>query len=136
MKVVLHEISRREDGLIDIVVSFGNDPPKRYLTSYECSDEKGKYCGIDEELFMTLSNLAHKRFGNCIVYQIELMGIIGAFDDGEKLLELPAELGTTEFCTIRPGLFRVVWNKLRIFMRKMRILRPRIEVDQDRLPTP
>ena len=131
MKVVLHRITRREDGFIGLAVSFGNHPPREYRASYEGSDDKYKFGGTDEELFMALSDLAHKRFGNCAVYQMELMGILGAFNDGDKLPDLPAEFGTTAFCTLRPSRLRIVWNKLMILLYKIKVLRPRIWVHPD-----
>lgn len=131
MKVVLHDITKREGGLIDLAVSFGNDPPSSYRTSYDGSDDKYKFGGTDEELFMALSDLAHKRFGNCAVYQMELMGILGAFNDGDCLPELPAEFGTTAFCTLRPSRFRIVWNRLKILLYRIKVLRPRIWVHAD-----
>ncbi len=131
MKVVLHRITKREDGLIDLAVSFGNDPPRDYLASYDGSDDKCKVGSSDEELFVALWDLAHKRFGNCAVYQMELMGILRAFNDGAELPELPAEFGTTSFCWLRPGRLRIVWNKLMNLLYKLRVLRPRIWVHPD-----
>ena len=131
MKVVLHKVTKHEDGLIELAVSIGNDPPKDYRASYDGSDDRYKFGGPDEELFMALSDLAHKRFGNCAVYQMELMGIFGAFNDGDKIPELPAEFGTTEFCTLRPRCLRIVWNKLKIQLYKLKVLRPRIWVHPD-----
>lgn len=126
MKVVLHKITKCEDGLIDLVVSIGNDPPKTHRTSYDGSNDKYIFASTDEELFMSLSDLAHKRFGNCAVYQMELMGILGAFTGGDETPDLPAEFGTTAFCTLRPGRLRIVWNKLRILLYKTGLLQPRI----------
>ena len=126
MKVVLHKITKCEDGLIDIAVSIGADPPKNYRASYDGADSEYKSGGTDHELFMALSELAHKRFGNCAVCQMELMGILGAFHDGDELPELPAEFGTTEFCTLRPNRLRIVWNQLKILLWKAGVLRSRL----------
>ena len=111
MKVILHSIERREDGLIDLEVSLGNDQAKNYQASFDGSDEKYRCAIMDHTLFMSLSNLAHKRFGNCVVYQMELMGIIGAFDKGDDLPPLPAELGTTSFCTFKLNPLQILWKK-------------------------
>lgn len=128
MKVVLHGITKRENGLISLAVSFGNDPPNDYRASYDGVDDKYKFGSIDEELFMVLSDRAHNRFGNCAVYQMELMGILGAFHDGDKLPELPAELGTTRFCTLRPSRLRIAWNKFKSLLYHLKMLRPRTSV--------
>jgi len=128
MKVVLHKITKREDGLIDLVVSLGDDPSKTYRAGcYERS--QGSF--VDQELFMTLSDLAYKRFGNCVVYQIELMKILMAFDEGDETPEMPAELGSNSFCTIRPGRLRIAWNKFTIFLRRLGVLRLRIWTHPD-----
>src|SRR5262245_61424669 len=107
MNVVLHELSKCEDGSISLRVSVGSDPARTFLATYDSSDPKYKLCSVDQELFMQLSDLAHKRFGNCAVYQMELMGIIAAFVAGEGLPALPATLGTTRFCTLKPGLLSI-----------------------------
>ena len=131
MKVLLHSIERRDDGNMDVMVSFGADSPKTYFASYDGSDEKHKVGGTDQELFMMLSDTAHKRFGNCAVYQMELMLILGAFDRGGKLPELPARLGTTAFCELKPSRLRIAWNKLLILLMKLGIRRPNVWVHPD-----
>jgi hypothetical protein len=131
MKMFLHSIARNENGLLNVSVSYGVEPARNYQATFDGSDAEWKLCSIDQELFMTLSNLAYKRFGNCTVYQMELMGIIAAFSRGEPLPTLPAELGTTAFCTLKPSLPRVLWNKFIILLTKMRIYRPRIWVNPD-----
>ena len=89
-------------------------------------------CGTDEELFFALSNTAHKRFGNCAVYQMELIGILGAFDRGEKLPQMPVQLGTTPFGDeFRPRYWRKIWNKFKILLYKIGILHPKVWVHPD-----
>ncbi|MCA9249270.1 MAG: hypothetical protein KDA42_19245 [Planctomycetales bacterium] len=131
MKVFLHKLAKREDGLVDLTVSFGSDPPKNYRASYDGSDDKYKIGSIDEELFMALSDLAHKHFGHCVVYQMELMEILRALNDGDELPELPAEFGTTEFCTLRPSRLRIAWNKLKTMLYKLKVLPSRTWVHPD-----
>lgn len=127
MAVVLHRIRKRDDGIIELSVSVGAELPQDYLASFDGSDPKYKFCSTDETLFMLLSNQAHKRFGNCTVYQIELMGIISAFVTGERIPDLPVELGTTRFCRAKPGPLRIAWNKLWYLFYRMGLYRPRME---------
>jgi hypothetical protein len=131
MKVILHELSRRDDGAIQLLVSCGADPPRVFLATYDGGDPKFQSCSMDEELFMLLSELAHKRFGNCVVYQMEVMGIIAAFARDEDPPRLPATLGRTRFCTLKPGAPRILWNKLWILLDRMGLWRPRVLVHPD-----
>ena len=78
MRVVLHNIERRDNGLIELTVAFGGEPPKQYSAAYDGSHDNYKFGSTDDELFFALSELAHKRFGNCVVYQMELMGILSS----------------------------------------------------------
>jgi hypothetical protein len=94
---------RREDGAIRLLVSWDANPPRLFHAEFDGADSRCLLCTVDEELFMRLSELAHKRFGNCVVYQMELLGIIAAFVKGEELPRLPATLGTTRFCPLKPG---------------------------------
>jgi hypothetical protein len=131
MKVVLHELLKRDDGAIQLLVSFGAEAPRAFLAVYDGADPKYRFCSVDQELFMRLSDLAHKRFGNCTVYQWELMGIISAFAAAEQLPVLPATLGTTSFCTLKPGPMRVLWNKMWILLARMGLYHPRVWVHAD-----
>src|SRR5262249_10115884 len=131
MKVVLHELLKRDDGAIQLLVSFGEEPARAFLASYDGSDPKYKFCSVEEELFMRLSDLAHERFGSSVVYQMELMGIVSAFAAGAAPPELPATLGTTSFCTLKPGKMRVWWNKLWILLYRMGLYHPRVWVHPD-----
>ena len=126
MKVLLHKITIREAGRFDFTVSFGGRPVKEFCACYDDSDEKSELWGTDEELFMALSELALKRFGNCAVYQMELVGILRAVEDGDKLPELPIEFGTTQYCTLRPSRWRSIWNHLAILLGRLKSLRQRI----------
>ena len=126
MKVVLHNIERRDDGLVELTVRVGGDPPKQYSASYDGSRENDKFGGTDQELFFALSDLAHRRYGNCAVYQMELMGILGALDRGDDLPKLPVTLGTTSFCTLLPSRMRVVWNKFKIRLYEIGLYRPKV----------
>src|SRR5437764_12494112 len=80
MEIIVHELLRRADGAIELLVSFGAEPAQTFHARYDGHDPKCKLCSVDHELFMRLSDLAHRRFGNCAVYQMELMGIISAFE--------------------------------------------------------
>lgn len=131
MTIVVHELSKRDDGVIQLRVSLGTEPMRIYLATYDGADPKYKFCSFDDALFMQLSDLAHKRFGNCAVYQMELMGIVAAFAKGEELPALPATLGTTSFCTLKPGRMRTLWNKLWILLYRMRLYHPRVWVHPD-----
>jgi hypothetical protein len=126
MKVVVHELLKRDDAAIQLRVSFGSQPPQAFLATYDGADPKYKFCSVDYELFMRLSNLAHKRFGNCAVYQMELMDIVSAFANGEELPVLPAVLGSTEFCEWKPGRMRILWNKLWILLHRLGLYHPRV----------
>jgi hypothetical protein len=128
MSVILHDLSRRDDGTIQLSVSCGADPPRVFLATYHGDDPKYESCSMDEELFMLLSDLAHRRFGNCVVYQMEVMGIIAAFAKDEDPPSLPATLGRTRFCTSKPGALRILWNKLWILLDRMGLWRPRVWV--------
>jgi len=131
MKVVLHELLKRDDGAIQLFVSFGDEPAQAFLASYDDSHPKCSLCSVDEELFMRLSDLSHKRFGNCAVYQMELMGIISAFAQDAALPELPATLGTTSFCTLKPGPLRILRNKLWILLCRLGLCHPDVWVHPD-----
>jgi hypothetical protein len=128
MKVALHQLSKCDDGAIRLRISFGAQPARTYLAAYDGADPKYKFCSVDQELFMELSNLAHKRYGNCAVYQMELMGIIAAFEKAEGLPALPATLGTTRFCTLKPGAVRIRWNKFWILLYRIGLYRPAVWV--------
>jgi hypothetical protein len=130
MNVILHQISWRDDGTIELLVSCGNDPPRVFLAAYE-GLPKYQCCSLDEELFMRLSDLAHRRYGNCIVYQMELMGIVDAFAKSKELPGLPATLGTTRFCTFKPGRLGVLWNKSWILLYRLGLYHPRVWVHPD-----
>ncbi|MAG93986.1 MAG: hypothetical protein CMJ48_09580 [Planctomycetaceae bacterium] len=131
MKVMLHGIERRADGLMCLTVAIGNESPRSYLASFDGSHDGCESSETDEELFFALSDLAFKRFGNCVVYQMEVMGILGAFDRGEQLPEMPVQLGTTSFCTLRPNLLRLAWNKFKVLLWRMGIYRPKSWIHPD-----
>jgi hypothetical protein len=94
-------------------VQFGDEPAKSYLGDYDGSDPKFAYCNVEQELFMRLSDLAVKRYCNCGIYQMEMMGIIGAFVSGKKIPTFPIELGTTDFEMARPSSARIFFNRMR-----------------------
>jgi hypothetical protein len=131
MKVILHKLLKRDDGAIQLVVSLGDEPARAFLASYDGADPKYKFCSVEEDLFMRLSDLAYERFGNCVVYQMELMGIIAAFTNGEDPPALPAILGATRFCTLKPGRMRILWNKCWILLYRMGLYHPRVWVHPD-----
>ena len=69
-----------------MTIRFGDEPAKQFLGEYDGADEKYKFCNIDQELFMRLSDLAVKQYCNCAIYQMELMGIIAAFLSDETIV--------------------------------------------------
>jgi hypothetical protein len=69
MNIVLHELLRSDNGVIQLLLSCGADSPRIFNATYDGADTKYKCCSVDQELFMLLSDFAHKRFGNCTVYQ-------------------------------------------------------------------
>ncbi len=131
MKVVLHELLKCADGTIQLLVSFGDEPARTFFATYDGADQKYKFCFVDEELFMRLSDLAHHRFGNCTVYQMEVMGIVAAFVTGEYVPVLPATLGTTRHCKLKPGRIRILWNKLWILLYRIGLYHPRVWLHPD-----
>ena len=130
MTPTLHNIEHDQDAsAVRVNVSFGRAEPSRYLASYDDSDSRTTCCNVEPELFMALSNFAQKRFGDCSIYQMELMAIIGAFTHGELDLELPASLGTPKYCVHKPSVFGAVWNiiagRFTVAMWKIGINRPK-----------
>jgi hypothetical protein len=114
MRVILQNATREpEKGRIRMTVQFGDEPPKQFLGEYDGSDKKFAFCNVEQELFMRLSDLAAKRYCNCAIYQLELMGIIKAFLAGESLPPFPIELGTTGFGMRRPTATRIFFDRLR-----------------------
>ena len=77
--------------------SVNGEAPQSYQASFDDNDSKYKFCSIEEKLFMQLSELALRRYGNCTIYQMELMDIIGAVQRGDSAPQFPVELGTTSF---------------------------------------
>jgi hypothetical protein len=114
MRVLLTAIEHEpEPGRVRMHVRFGDEAEKVFLGEYNESDGKYRFASMEEELFMRLSELAAKRYCNCTVYQMELMGIIGAFVEGKDIPPLPIELGTTEFGFKRPSAARIAIDRLR-----------------------
>ena len=114
MNVVVFNIERQLDDplMYSVTVSFDDSPPVKYQASYDDSDSRARFCNVEPDLFMELSNLAHKRFGDCTIYQMELMSIIGAFAADDLDLTLPAQLGTTQYCWSKPTHLKILRNKL------------------------
>lgn len=114
MRVLLTSLDKEpEPGRVRMNVKIGDEPERTFLGDYDGSDEKYKFCTVEEELFMRLSDLALARYCNCAIYQMELMGIIGAFVEGKGIPPLPIELGTTGFGFKRPSAARIVFDRLR-----------------------
>jgi hypothetical protein len=114
MRVLLQSMTREaEPGRVRMSVQFGNEPAKSYLGDYDGSDPKFVWSNVEQELFMRLSDLAMKRFCNCAIYQMELMGIIGAFVSGKSIPAFPIELGTTSFGMPRPSNARIFFDRMR-----------------------
>ncbi len=114
MRVLLQNMIRDSDaGRVRMIVQFGEESPKEFLGDFDGTNAKYKTCNVDQELFMRLSDLAMKRFCNCVIYQLELMGLIGAFLSGQPIPPFPIELGTTGFGLKRPSKTRILWNRIR-----------------------
>ena len=125
MDATLHDMRRADDGLIELTVALGTAPPRVFRATYDGSHPGYVFCNLDQELFMALSDMAFRRFGNCAVFQHELMKLIGAFCAGAALPTMPVALGTTDFCTLKPSPSRVLWNKFWILLRRLGLYRPR-----------
>src|SRR5262249_22324884 len=125
---ILHNIRRADDGLIQVTISLESQQPRVFRATFDNSDPRCTVANLEQELFMALSDMAFRRFGNCVVYQHELMKLIGAFCKGTALPQMPVTLGTSSFCTLKPSPGRIAWNKLRIFLRRLGLYRPRIYV--------
>ncbi len=130
MQVTLHSIEETVDRqTIQFFVAFGHDKPSRYLADYDDSDSRIKCYRVEPELFMAISNASYERFGDCTLYQMELMALIDAFVRKELNVKLPVMLGTTEFCGNIPKVWRVIWNKIvgriTVTMWKLGIKRPK-----------
>jgi hypothetical protein len=114
MRVLLHSMTREpEAGRVRMSVQFGDEPLKSYLGDYDASDPKFVCGNVEQELFMRLSDLAMKRYCNCVIYQMELMDIIGAFVSGKGIPAFPIELGTTNFGMSRPSNTRIFFARIR-----------------------
>ena len=113
-RVLLHGITKDpEADRVRMTIQFGEELSKQYLGEYDGSDPKCRWYNIEQELFMRLSDLAAKRYCNCIIYQTELMGIARAFLEGRPIPSLPIELGTTNFGIKRPSRVRVLVDRIR-----------------------
>jgi hypothetical protein len=114
MRILLHNMTREpEAGRVRMSVQFGDEPVKSYFGDYEGSDPKFVWSNVAQELFMRLSDLAVKRYCNCAIYQIELMGIIGAFVSSKSIPAFPIELGTTSFGMSRPSNTKIFCDRVR-----------------------
>ena len=114
MRVFLHSMTPEpEADRVRMSIQFGDEPVKSYLGDYDGSDSKFVWSNVEQELFMHLSDLALKRYCNCAIYQMELMGIIGAFVSGQTLPAFPIELGTTSFGMSRPSSVRIFFDRMR-----------------------
>ena len=100
-------------GRVRMRVKMGDGEERVFHADYDGPDEAYQFCSVEGELFMRLSKLAVKRYCHCMIYQMELMGIIGAFVEGEEIPALPIELGTTEFGLKRPSAVRVAFDRMR-----------------------
>ena len=60
MKVVLHNIERQTEDprTYSVSVSFGDSAPTSYRASFDDSDPRARFCNVEPELFMELSNLS------------------------------------------------------------------------------
>ena len=113
MNITVSEISlNRKKKEFTLLVQFGSESPQGYRASYEEIPSGGFYCGLDEQLFMHLSNLGVERYCNCAVYQMELTEILRSILNGTFHQEFPIELGTTSYARI-PSRWKVRWNRFR-----------------------
>jgi hypothetical protein len=114
MRVLLQDMIREpERGRVRMTVQFGDEPTKQFLGDFDAGDGKFKTCNVELELFMRLSDLAAKRFCNCAIYQMELMGIISAFLSNKTLPPFPIELGTTDFGLPRPTPTKIFFGRIK-----------------------
>ncbi len=114
MQIFLHRIVREPElNRVRLTVRVGDSPLKDYLADYDNSDPTYKHCNVEQELFMQLSDLAIQRYCNCAIYQMELMGIVGAFISNQSIPDMPIELGTTTFGMKRPSRLKIFVDRLR-----------------------
>jgi hypothetical protein len=96
-----------------MTVQFGDESPRQFLAECDGGDEKYTFCSVEEGLFMRLSDLAVKRYCNCVIYQMELTGIMMALLSGQSLPPFPLELGTTDFGLPRPSAAKIFVDRIR-----------------------
>jgi hypothetical protein len=96
-----------------LAVRVDSEATRVHQAEYDDSNEGFKSCMVEQELFMRLSNLAHERYCNCAIYQMEMMGTVGAFVQAKPIPEFPIELGTTKFGLRRPGKLKICFDRLR-----------------------
>ena len=114
MHIFLQNIIREpEKGRVRMTIQFGDEPPKQFLGEFDGGDGKYKFCNVEQELFMRLSDLGVKRYCNCAIYQMELMAIISAFLSGQSIPRFPIELGMTDFGLTRPSDAKVFFDRIR-----------------------
>ncbi len=66
MRVLVNKITDEpEKGRVRLFVEFGTEGEKEYLGDFDGADPKYKSFNLEEELFMRLSDLAHKRYCDC-----------------------------------------------------------------------
>ncbi|MFT5300455.1 MAG: hypothetical protein ACI814_001232 [Mariniblastus sp.] len=123
MDVNLRNLRHHENDplIIFVEISIGDSLPIEYQASLIDTGDRNQSSYVDTELFMQLSDLAHQRFGDCTIYQIELMWILNAFAASDLDLELPARLGTTDYCLRKPTRWRVLLNKLSFWCLRMKL---------------
>jgi hypothetical protein len=114
MSVFIESISKTsESRRLLLAVRVDSEATRIYQAEYDDSKEGFKSCTVEQELFMRLSNLAHKRYCNCAIYQMEMMGIVAAFVQAKTIPEFPIELGTTKFGLRRPSKLKICFDRLR-----------------------
>ena len=115
MNVTIHSIERSFDSpdLIELGVTIGDSPITRYRTTFNDTDSAITCCEIESDLFMSLWDIAHTKYARSTVLQVELMGIVKAFSKQQLDLELPATLGTTKYCVLKPSALGIAYNKIR-----------------------
>jgi hypothetical protein len=99
-------------------LSIGDVPAKLYRVSYQHHDREGDMSAANVwdtgDLLSDLTKLGDRGWVDNWFYEYEMILLLHAFDAGEAMPTLPAELGTTRFWK-PPGVIRIIRNKIRRF---------------------
>jgi len=114
--VKLCRVSREADGRILLSIAIGRGPERTYAA---WADTVQRSASLDQQLFLELSELSLRRYGDCARYHVELCFLLTSIARGE-MIDLPAVLGATRFA--RPP-SRLRWIRNHI-LRMVRHSRP------------